>query len=45
MLFDLATAWLVEHQAPLTGVSILARLITRVRERATPTRPDFGTCA
>ena len=34
MLFDLATAWLVEHKILLPGASVLARVVAGVRDRA-----------
>jgi hypothetical protein len=34
MLFDLASAWLVEHEILLPGISVLARLVAQARDHA-----------
>lgn len=35
LMFDFATAWLIQHKILLPGVSTLTRLIAEIRERAT----------
>ncbi|MBM7266799.1 DUF4158 domain-containing protein, partial [Citrobacter freundii] len=34
LMFDFATAWLVQHKILLPGTTTLSRVITEIRERA-----------